>query len=146
MSDAPSPQSAPTLDVYGLELHKREGTSDKYYRIFVIGAAVVIHFGRSGSVGQVCLHSFSSQSGAVAKARDMGNAKEAAGYRVTRKFTSFDYPADRLGEQIGTAVTGAAPSSRTIRLSGHERHVSDLAAAFRRAAAAAGHVLPGADR
>lgn len=146
MSDVSSHRSKSTVDVYGLELHKRAGASDKYYRIFVIGAAVVIHFGRRGSVGQVCLHCFSSQAGAAEKAREMGNVKEADGYRVTRKFTSFDHPADQLGEQIGTAVTGASPSSRTIRLSGRERHVRDLDAAFRAAAEAAGHVLPGADR
>lgn len=146
MSDSSSPRSGSTVEVHGLELHKRAGTSDKFYRIFVIGAAVVIHFGRRGSVGQVCLHPFSSQTAAVGKAREMGNVKEADGYRVTREFTSFDHPADQLGEQIGTAVTGASPSSRTIRLSGHERHVRDLDTAFRAAAEAAGHVLPGADR
>lgn len=135
-----------TVYVYGLELHKRAGSSDKYYRIFVIGAAVIIHFGRRGSVGQACLHPFQAQAAAISKAQDMGNAKEGSGYRVTREFTQFPYPTADLGEEIRGAGAGDRAAGGTIRLSGHERAVQELTAAFRAAAALAGNVLPGADQ
>lgn len=129
--------------VYGLELHYSGGSSDKYYRVFVIENVVVIHYGGRGTAGQVTMHPHRTQAGATAKAREMADAKEAKGYNITREFTSF--PADPA--DLPTALVQAYRSPQaapSVRLSGAE--VSVLVRQFKTTAAEAGNTRPGADQ
>lgn len=129
--------------VYGLELHYIGGTSDKFYRVFVIESTVLIHYGARDTAGQCALHPFASQQAATGKAREMADAKEAKGYRITREFTAFPANVDSLPNAVLAAIASGKQAAM-VRISGHD--VTRLVSEFKAAAASLGHVLEGADR
>src|SRR5579885_1191544 len=73
----------PTTSCTVTELHYREGSSDKFYRVFLIGNIVHVNWGRRGTAGQWQSKSLGSTYMAEDHATKQVYAKEAKGYVET---------------------------------------------------------------
>jgi predicted DNA-binding WGR domain protein len=91
----------PAVTVYAWELHKSEGTSDKYYRLVLIENVLLVNYGRRNTRGQFIAHCKATVGQARALARVLTNQKDAKGYQVTRDATSF-----LTSAQVAQALTG----------------------------------------
>lgn len=130
-----------TITAYGWEMHLTDrsyGTRghDKFYRVTVVGATTLIHYGRRDGVGCFAVHHYPSQRQAVGKARDMTNEKECKGYVLTRDMTTFEVDettAQGLRNHVGGRQAGSTECHAVVR-------------AFKAEANTQGTVLKGASR
>src|SRR4051812_47623714 len=76
MSDAPEQKTY-------LELSDPASGSHKFYEVTVVGATVIIRFGRIGATGQIKTESYSSSEGALHAAEKKIREKLNKGYGVT---------------------------------------------------------------
>lgn len=63
-----------------------EGTSNKFWRIYVFGSYVVRHHGRHGSKGLFTVHKGYANFEAESKAAGLANKKWSDGYRLEVSF------------------------------------------------------------
>lgn len=95
-----------TVEVYGWELHYTGDRSDKFYRVLVAGCAAIFHWGARDSAGQGKAFFFTTPEAAIAKAREMSNAKEAKGYGLSKDFVGFPFEVARLDGDVCDGIAG----------------------------------------
>jgi nitric oxide reductase NorQ protein len=141
----------------GWELHCITGTSDKFYRLLVVGDKAVFNYGRTGATGQFSSYAEGSEEAAISKAISQTGSKGSRGYDLRVNVTSLslsraDYDAISPGPSPRTTLVDIF--RRAVGSSGTELHspiavnVSDVERsardALRAAAAAAAASTPAA--
>jgi predicted DNA-binding WGR domain protein len=106
----PSEQTEGTVQAAGWELTYVNPTvnADKFYRLFVVGSAVVAHYGRSGArQGQTKVYDRGTPAAARAFARQQTIAKLAKGYTQPEAARLFTARLTDVSAANGPALTAA---------------------------------------
>jgi predicted DNA-binding WGR domain protein len=135
VTSSQAPAAAGELEtMHGWELHVTSPQRDAYYAVLVVGAAVIVAYGRRGSKCQATVHRPGARPAALRKARVMTDEKAGEGYRLTRDYTRAEVPASTVGRAVGDDRHAATAAIR------------ELVQAFRAASAAQGNDKEGASQ